>query len=114
MAKYETVMIFNAQAGEEGVKELFERFKTLIQENGGTIDSVEEWGKRRFAYPIKDELEGYYYLVNFTSKPSLPAELDRVYKITDGVLRSLIIHKEEPKEYHKKKKDVKPEAEKAV
>lgn len=93
-AKYETIMIFNPQLGEEGAKELAEKFKALIQENEGTIDSVEEWGKRRFAYPIQDEIEGYYFLVEFTSNPALPAELDRVYKITDGVLRTLIIKKE--------------------
>ena len=91
---YETVMIFNTQLGEEGVTALANKFKTLIAENG-TIDKVEEWGKRRMAYPIQDELDGFYLLVEFTSNPAFPAELDRVYKITDGVLRTLIVCKEE-------------------
>ena len=69
-----------------------EKFKALIEQNG-TIDSVDDWGKRRLAYEIQDELEGYYVLVNFTCPPEFPAELDRVYKITDGVLRSLIVAK---------------------
>ena len=69
-----------------------DRFKTLISENG-TIDGIEEWGKRRLAYPIQDEVEGFYVLINFTSAPDFPAELDRIYKITDGVLRSLIVAK---------------------
>ena len=91
---YETVAIFNTKLGEEGIAALVEKFKTLIEANG-TIDSVEDWGKRRLAYEIEDETEGYYYLVNFTSDASFPAELDRVYKITDGVLRSLIVKKGE-------------------
>lgn len=89
---YETVMILNTKLGEEAVAALQEKFKTLISENG-TIDGIEEWGKRRLAYPIQDEVEGFYVLINFTSAPDFPAELDRVYKITDGVLRSLIVAK---------------------
>ena len=89
---YETVMIFSLTKGEEKIKELAKKFQDLIAENG-TVDSVEDWGKRRLAYPINDEPEGYYVLVNFTSGPELPAELDRVYKITDGVLRTMIIAK---------------------
>ena len=91
---YETIMILNVNLGEEKIKALAERFLGMIRENG-TLDEVEEWGKRRLAYPIQDEIEGYYYLVHFTSEAELPAELDRVYNITDGVLRSMIIRKEE-------------------
>ena len=89
-AKYETVFIVNLELGDEGVAAVVERFKNLIAENGTIVD-VEDWGKRRFAYPIDDLLDGYYTLVRFESVPSFPAELDRVYKITDGVMRSLII-----------------------
>lgn len=89
---YETVMVLNPKLGEEATKELVEKFKTLISENG-TIDSEEEWGNRRLAYEIERQTEGYYYLIHFTSQPSLPAELDRRYKIADGVMRSLIIAK---------------------
>lgn len=92
IANYETVAIFNVSAGEEKVTALSEKFKALVAENG-TVTNVEEWGKRRLAYPIMDENEGYYLFVEFTSEPDFPAELDRVYKITDGVLRSLIIAK---------------------
>jgi small subunit ribosomal protein S6 len=70
------------------------KFKSLIEANG-TIDSIDEWGKRRLAYPINDEEEGVYTVIDFTSEPSFPAELDRVYKITEGVMRSLIIAHEE-------------------
>ncbi|MCL2057268.1 MAG: 30S ribosomal protein S6 [Oscillospiraceae bacterium] len=87
---YETIMVFNVQQGEESIKALYERFKALIAGNG-EITEEEDWGKRRLAYPIEDELEGYYYLVRFTADAGLPAELDRVYKITEGVLRTLIV-----------------------
>ena len=93
-AKYETVFIVDAQLGDEGAAAVIERFKTLIADNG-TIGDVEEWGKRRFAYPINDLLEGYYCLINFESKPDFPAELERVYNITEGLLRSLIVCKDE-------------------
>ncbi|GHU80297.1 hypothetical protein FACS1894191_5250 [Clostridia bacterium] len=106
---YETVMIFNTQTGEEGIKALYEKFRALIAENG-TIDSEEDWGKRRLAYPIMDEIEGYYYMVRFTGSTEFPAELDRVYKITDGVLRTMIIRIE--KEEAKPEKPVEAAAEK--
>lgn len=90
---YETVMVISLKNGDDEAVAIGEKFKTLIADNA-TIDSVDEWGKRRLAYPINDEMDGLYILVNFTSSPEFPAELDRVYKITDGVLRSLIIRKE--------------------
>ena len=90
---YETMMVFSVANGEEAVQPLMEKFKGMIEANG-TLESVDEWGMRRLAYEINDEQEGYYVLVNFTSGPDFPAELDRIYKITDGVLRSLIIAKD--------------------
>lgn len=91
--QYETVMIFSLTQGEEAALALKDKFIALISENG-TLDSVEEWGKRKLAYLINDEAEGYYVLANYSCNPDFPAELDRVFKITDGVLRSLIIKKE--------------------
>lgn len=91
-ATYEAVMIFNTKLGEDGIKALITKFNELIESNG-TIDVFQEWGKRKLAYAIENETDGYYVLYNFTSKPDFPAELDRVIKITDGVLRSLIIVK---------------------
>ena len=96
MAKYETMLVTSATLDEEATAALVGKFKSLIEANG-TIDSVDEWGKRRLAYPINDEPEGVYTVINFTSDPNFPAELDRVYKITDGVLRSIIVEKEEEK-----------------
>ncbi len=87
---YETVFIVNNTLGEEAVKSIVEKFTGLISANG-IIESVNEWGVRRFAYPIEDLTEGYYVLVKFTCGHEFPAELDRIYNITDGILRSLII-----------------------
>lgn len=106
---YETIMIFSTQQGEENVAALEAKFKTLIAENA-TVDKVEEWGKRKLAYPIHDEMEGHYLLVEFTSHPDFPAELDRVYKITDGVLRTLIVCKEEDRKKPEGEKASQPEA----
>ena len=89
---YETVFILSTKLDEDATNAMIQKFKDLIAANG-TIDGVDEWGKRRLAYPISKENEGYYVLVNFTSVPSFTAELDRIYKITDGVLRSLIVKK---------------------
>ena len=86
--KYETIFIVNPTLEEAAATAVVDKFKSLIEANG-TIDSVDEWGKRRLAYPINDEVEGVYTVIQFTSEPSFPAELERVYKITDGVLRFL-------------------------
>ena len=88
MAKYETMLITTATLDEEANAALVGKFKSLIEANG-TIDSVDEWGKRKLA--INDETDGVYTVIHFTSNPEFPAELDRVYKITDGVLRSMIV-----------------------
>ena len=88
-ANYELMYIIDLDKGEEGIVAIVEKFKALIEENG-TINELEEMGKRRLAYLINDKPEGYYVLVKFTSAPGFPAELDRVLKITDGVMRSLI------------------------
>ena len=92
-ASYETVMVISTKNGEEATAAIVEKFKKLIEDNG-TVESVDDWGKRRLAYEIEDETEGHYVLVNFTCSPEFPAELDRIYKITDGVLRSLIVAKD--------------------
>ena len=87
--KYESIVIFSMKKSEEEIKGLIEKFTELIS-SGGTLVSVDEWGKRRLAYEIDYQNEGFYVLFKFDSEPSLPAELDRVYNITDGILRTLI------------------------
>ena len=89
----QTIFIANPNLGEEAITASGEKFKALIADNG-TVVSVDDWGKRRMAYEINDLREGYYTLIEFESLPSFPAELDRVYKITDGVMRSIIVCKD--------------------
>ena len=93
-ANYEAVYILDPTLTEEVTAALVEKFKTLV-ENNGTLAEVDEWGKRHMAYPINDYTEGYYVLMTFSSAPAFPQELDRVLRITDGVMRSLIICKDE-------------------
>lgn len=90
---YETIFIIDAALEEDAVNELKEKFTNLISKNG-TVENVDEWGKRRFAYEIDDKTEGYYVLVDFTSDGEFPKELDRQYRITDGILRTIIIRKD--------------------
>lgn len=89
---YEAMMVFSVKNGEEDVPALIEKFKALIEQNG-TLDSIDEWGKRKLAYAINDEPEGFYALFNFSAVPEFPEEFYRVAGITDGVLRSLIVRK---------------------
>lgn len=95
-AKYETIFIVDLTVGEEKIQEIVAKFKALIEANG-TLTNIDEWGKRRFAYTINDMNEGYYVLIEFESAPSFPAELDRVYTITEGIMRSIIVCKDELK-----------------
>ena len=90
MQKYEAMVVISTKQEEETVKGLVERFKGLIEENG-TLVSVEEWGKKRLAYMINKETEGYYVLYTFESNAAFPAELGRRLRITEGLLRSMII-----------------------
>ena len=91
--KYETIFVLDAALEEEKITALSEKFQKLIADNG-TVESVDVWGKRKLAYPIDFKTEGYYVLVNFTSNPQFPKELERIYGITDGVMRTITIHKE--------------------
>jgi len=90
---YEAMVVFSLKKEEEEIKALVEKFKALIEKNGTLTEEVNEWGKRKLAYAINYETEGYYVLYSFTSKPEFPAELNRVLNITDGVLRALVTTK---------------------
>ena len=87
---YETMFIVDAQLSEEATQAIVEKFKTLIEKHA-TITKLDEWGKRRLAYPINDQNEGYYVLVNFEADGAFIAELDRIFNITDGIIRSMTV-----------------------
>lgn len=90
--KYEAAFVFSVKESDEAVKALNDKFQALIAENG-TVENVDDWGKRKLAYPINYETDGYYVFTTFTSAPEFPAELERVAGITDGVLRAMVIKK---------------------
>ena len=88
--KYEAIIVFSLKKDEEQIKALTAKFADLIKDNG-TLTNIDEWGKRKLAYEINYESEGYYVLYNFESKPDFPMELERIINITDGVLRSIVV-----------------------
>ena len=90
---YETLFVVSPALGEEETKSVIEKFTALIAENG-TVLSVNEWGKRRLAYPIEKLNEGYYVVVNFQSEGNFPAELERLFGINDSIIRSIVIRLE--------------------
>ena len=94
MNKYETIFIVDSELTEEARAPVIERFKNLIESNG-QLEEIDEWGVRRLAYPINDKLEGYYVLVTYSAPPEFPSELERVFKISDNILKFLIIRKDE-------------------
>lgn len=91
-SKYEVALVLSVANGDEAVNALKEKFNDLIAKNG-TVENVDEWGKRILAYPINDEIEGYYIFTTVTCEPNVPAELERVAGITEGVLRIMVIKK---------------------
>ena len=93
-ANYEVVYIIDPAQGEENTAALVAKFKTLAEQNGSAVE-VEEWGSRKLAYPIDYKTEGYYVLMTFVSGPAFPRELDRKLRIAEGVMRSLIVCKDE-------------------
>ncbi len=94
MRKYEVMYIIKPDLDQDVIKELVEKFQNLITENGGEIEKFTEMGKRRLAYEINDYKEGYYVLVNLKSEPNVIEELERVFRITENVIRYLIIKDE--------------------
>ena len=93
MNSYEVMFIVDPELGEETVTATVEKFKSLMEAKA-TLDSFAEWGKRRLAYLINDKSEGYYVLATMTAEPDFPAERERIFKITDGIMRYLVLRTE--------------------
>ena len=93
---YETLFIIDATLADDEIKAVCEKFVARIEKNG-TVKEVNEWGKRRLAYPINDKNEGYYVLVNFESDAAIPAELERRFSINEKIMRSIVIRHEDKK-----------------
>ena len=93
--KYESIYIVNPEVDDEGIKGLVEKFNALIESEGGKVTETNEWGMKKLAYPIKKFTQGYYVLVNFEAKPEFVDELERIYKITDDVIKFITVRKED-------------------
>ena len=89
---YESIIIINSSLEEAQIKETVTKVTNLISEHG-KLESTEEWGKKRLAYPIQKQSEGYYVLINFSSNPEFIDELERVYNITDEVIKHIVVKK---------------------
>ena len=94
MNKYESVIIINPSLEEEKIKALIEKFSKLINKDGN-VNSVEELGLKKLAYEIKKNKEGYYIVFKFEANPNLITELERVYRITDEVIKFIVVKEEE-------------------
>ena len=94
VASYETMFVVDGTLADDAIAAIVAKFTTLANDNATDV-VVNEWGKRRLAYPINDLTEGYYVLINFQSGTDFPAELERVYGITEGVIRDIVIKSEE-------------------
>ena len=92
MAKYECMYIVKPDMEDEARTALIQKFNDIITSNGGEVEKVDEWGKRKLAYPINYINDGYYVLVNFSADSQLPAELERNLKISDSVMRFIVVN----------------------
>ncbi len=95
MNKYESVIIINPSLDEQGTKEVITKFTDLITNNDGKVENVDEMGKRKLAYDIKKHSEGYYVVYTFEANPEFIKELERIYRITDNILKFITIRKED-------------------
>lgn len=95
MRQYETMFILRPEFDKETSQEVAARYIAIITNNGGTVDKISEWGKRRLAYEVKKYREGIYVLVNFTAEADVEKELERNFKISEDVIRYMIIRRDE-------------------
>lgn len=93
MNKYEILYILKANLDEAAKDAQVEKYSALVTANGGEVENVNKWGNKRLAYEIDGKTEGYYVLMNFTANPDLPQEIERQMKISDDVMRYMIVRK---------------------
>ena len=94
MVKYESIFIVSTLLEEEKIQEIIEKVKTFV-ESSTQLEKVDDWGKRRLAYEYDYQKDGHYTLMHFTAEPTFPAELERIYKITEGILKYIIVRRDE-------------------
>lgn len=94
MIKYESIFVVSTLLEEEKIREIIDKVKSVV-ESSAQLEKIDEWGKKRLAYEVDKQKEGYYTLLHFTAEPTFPAELERIYKITEGVMKYIIVKREE-------------------
>lgn len=94
MKKYESIFVISALLEDEKIQEIINKVKSFIEQSA-QLEKIDEWGKKRLAYEIDDQKEGYFTLVHFTAGPEFPIELERIYKITEGVIKYIIVKRDE-------------------
>lgn len=97
MRDYEVMYIINPEADDEKRNAIIEKYKQIVVDNGGEVVKVEDWGKRRLAYEVKKNREGYYVLMNFKSSAQTSQELERLIKIDEEILKHLVVKLEDQK-----------------
>ena len=93
MNNYELLYIIDNDLADEAKEALIAKLNGVVTENGGSVESVEKWGTKKLAYPINYKTEGYYVLVNFAAAATLPSELERIMRISDSVVRFMVVKK---------------------
>lgn len=93
MNKYEVLYILNASLDDSAKDEIIERFKGVVTNAGGEVEGVDKWGVKKLAYEINFKSEGYYVLMTFNAPAELPAELERQMRISDDVMRFIVVRK---------------------
>lgn len=93
MNKYEILYIIDASADDATKEAQIAKYSDLVVANGGSVESVDKWGIKKFAYPMEFKTEGYYVLMTFSAPASLPAEMERQMRISDNIIRYLVIRK---------------------
>lgn len=91
---YEMMLVLQPGLDEEATDALLERLTGVVTSEGGTVDNLDRWGKRRLAYELKGFTEGFYVVIDFQAEPATASELERIVKLTDGVIRHLLIRKD--------------------
>ena len=94
MNKYEILYILFADQDDAAREATIEKFKTIVTAGGGSVENVDKWGVKKLAYPINYKPEGFYTLMTFSSGPEVPAEIERQMRISDEVMRFLVIRKD--------------------
>ena len=95
MRPYEILLVLQPDLEEEAIEAVLERLSGVITGGGGTLDNEDRWGKRRLAYEIDKFTEGFYVVIDFQAEPATAGELERIVKITNGVMRHMLIRKDE-------------------